>query len=95
MERFHGTLNQILRVYMERDDKSWQQYINIAAFAYNTKINKASQLTPFEAFIGRPKKLPIDLILPTPERRYKNEAAYVKDTMLQFEQMYELARDNT
>ena len=73
---------------MVREDTSWQDYIDVTASGYNTKINEATNVTPFEAFIGRLAKLPIDLILPTPERRYEDEAAYVRDTMIQFECMY-------
>ena len=43
---------------------------------------------PFEAFIGRPARLPIDLILPTPERKYETQTEYIRDTMVRFEKMY-------
>ena len=95
VKRFHRTLNQILSVYMEIYEKSWQHYIDTAAFAYNTKINEATLMTTFEAFIGRPAKLPINLIMPTPEKRYKNEAEYIQDTMLRFEQVYKYIHDQT
>ena len=52
VERFHRTLGQILHCFMPRDEKNWTKYISIAAFAYNTKINKTTNLTPFETFIG-------------------------------------------
>ena len=80
---------------MERDEKSWQQYIDTVAFTYNTKINKATHLKPFKVFIGRPAKLPIDLIIPKPQNRYENEAVYDKDTLLWFDRMYKLAYNNT
>ena len=73
---------------MEREERSWQRYIETTAFAYNTKINEATQLTPFKALIGRPVKLPINLILPTPQKRYENEVAYIQDTMLRFKRRY-------
>ena len=95
VERFHRTLNQILRIYMTREEKSWDRYVDTAAFAYNTKINESTSTTPFEAFMGRPAKLPIDLVLPTPQQRYENEAAYVQDTMHRFERMYEHMRRHT
>ena len=90
VERFHQTLNMIKRVYLNRDDRSWHRYTDIAAFAYNTKVNETTGVTPFEAFIGRPARLPIDLILPTPERKYETQAEYIKDTMVHFEKKVQL-----
>ena len=66
VERFHRTLNQILRLYMDRQDREWPKIIRVAVFAYNTKANSSTEVTPFEAWMGRRAKLPIDMVLPTP-----------------------------
>ena len=95
VERFHRSLNQILRVYMQREEKSWDRYISTACFAYNTKVNETSGVTPFEAWMGRPAKLPIDLVLPTPQKRYDNESAYIEDTMRRFEVMFGWIKRNS
>ena len=62
---------------------------------YNTKVNEAMDVTPFEAFMGCPAKLPFNLIRPLPQKRYENELAYFQDTLLWFERMYEHAHKNT
>ena len=77
VERFHQTLSQISWTYLNREERSWHRYINIATFAYNTKVNETTGVTPFEALIGRPAKLPIDLILPTPEKKYETQTEYI------------------
>ena len=69
-ERWHRTLNQIMRVYLQREDKSWERLLSMACLAYNTKANATTGISPFEAFLGRRAKLPIDLIVPIPDKQY-------------------------
>ena len=94
VERFHRSLNQIFRVYMNRDDKSWDRFIPMATLAYNTKVNATTGVTPFEAWMGRAPRLPIDVIIPTPEKRYSTEDQYIQDTMRRFEVMFSKMKEN-
>ena len=54
---------------MNRDDKSWDRFIPMAILAFNTKISQTTGVTPFEAWMGRAPILPIDVIIPAPEKR--------------------------
>ena len=92
VERFHRSLNQIMRVYMNRDDKSWERFVSTACLAYNTKVNATTGVTPHEAWTGRPARLPIDLVIPLPKRNYDHEDSYITDTMRRFEVMYAAMR---
>lgn len=92
VERFHRSLNQIMRIYMNREDKSWERYVSTACLAYNTKVNSTTGVTPHEAWTGRAAKLPIDLIIPLPTKSYNNEDSYITDTMRRFEVMYAAMR---
>ena len=92
VERFHRTLNQILRLYMDRQDREWPKIIRVAVFAYNTKANSSTGVTPFEAWMGRRAKLPIDMVLPTPGYRYENEQEYINETLNRFHIMYRYIR---
>jgi len=92
VERFHRSLNQIMRIYMNREDKSWDRYVSTACLAYNTKVNSTTGVTPHEAWTGRAAKLPIDLIVPLPTRSYNNEDSYITDTLRRFEVMYAAMR---
>ena len=67
----------------------------MATFAYNTKVNATTGLTPFEAFIGRPARLPIDLVVPTPDRQYPDADGYIQETLIRFEEMYRFMRKHT
>ena len=95
VERFHRALNAIMRCYMDREDRDWESYIPMCCFAYNTKINSTTGITPFEAWMGRPAKLPIDLVIPTPQRVYGDENEFIKETERRFHTMYTYMRNNS
>jgi dUTPase len=95
IEAFHKSLNQILRCFMERDEKSWDKYLPAACFAYNTKVHETTAITPFEAFFGRAARLPIDLVIPTPDRVYPSQSAFVDETLRRFELIYAHLQKNS
>ena len=92
IERFHRTLNQILRLYMDRNDPKWERVIKMAVLAYNTKASSATGITPYEAWMGRRARLPIDLVLPVPGYQYENEHEYITDTLRRFHLIYRYVR---
>ena len=92
VERFHRSLNQIMRVYMERQERNWDRYVSMACLAYNSKINSTTGVSPFEAWMGRAPRLPLDIIIPKPQKNYQNEDEYVTDTLRRFEAMYAAMR---
>ena len=67
--------------FESRENKGWEQFISTVALAYNTKVNTATGVTPFEAWMGRTPRLPIDLIIPPSEKRYPPEEGNNRDTM--------------
>ena len=70
VERWHRVLNAIMRTYLERDDPGWLKVISLSCLAYNSKVHTTTKISPFEAFFGRRARLPIDLIMRTPDKRY-------------------------
>ena len=93
VERFHRTLNQMMRIFTERGDPEWSRYLSVACLAYNTKVNESTGLTPFMAMMGREARMPIDLILPTPAVR-GNVQQHVQATLDRFTTMYQFIRKN-
>ena len=95
VERFHRVMNAIMRCYMDRGDRNWESYIPMCCFAYNTKINSTTGVTPFEAFLGRPAKLPIDLVIPAPQKVYGDENEFIKETERRFQTMYAYMKERS
>ena len=92
VERFHRTLNQTMRVFMEREEIYWDRYLPAFLMAYNSKVNSASGVTPYYAFYGRELRLPIDLVLPAPEKENVNE--HVKTMIKRMQNVYQYIRKN-
>ena len=95
VERFHRTLNTIMRTHLAREDAGWARFLPMATFAFNTKVNATTGMTPFEAWMGRTAKLPIDLIIPTPDTRWADTDAYIQETLVRFQEMYAFMRKHT
>ena len=95
VERFHRTLNSIMRTHLAREDAGWSRFLSMATFAFNTKVNASTGVTPFEGWMGRAAKLPIDLVVPTPDRQWADVDAYIQETLIRFEEMFRFMRKHT
>ena len=58
IERFNGTLKQILRALCEMDPDHWVGLLQPAVFAYNTSVHEATGVSPFYALFGREARAP-------------------------------------
>ena len=56
---------------MVHHDNQWEKIIHVAVFAHNTKATIG--VMPFETWMGRRARLPIDLVIPTPGYRFETE----------------------
>ena len=94
VERWHRTLNAMLRIFMEREDTQWNRYLSGMVLAYNTKVNATTQITPFMAMFGRKCRLPVDLIIPPPQEPEENLNQHVEATINRFKWIYQFMRKN-
>ena len=92
VERFHKTLNQMLRTTLERDDLQWDKVLPALTLAFNTKVHCSTGLTPFFMTFGREAKLPLDLIIPSPETNNTNLHDFTSSLLRRFRLMYEYVR---
>lgn len=81
VERCHRTLYTMLKVFMERDDKEWAQYLPAMTSAYNTKVHASTGVTPFYATFGREARLLADLVLPTPGTSETDQNQHIKNSI--------------
>ena len=88
VERFHKTLSSMLRVMLPREDTEWDQHLPAITLAYNTKVCDATGVTPSLAFLGREAKLPIDLIIQTPDIGFETQDHGVRHLMSRYTKIY-------
>ncbi|CDJ27988.1 uncharacterized protein EMH_0036660 [Eimeria mitis] len=52
-ERLNRTLEQMLRTYIQTDEKDWERLLPALELAYNTTSHSSTELSPFEVMIGQ------------------------------------------
>ena len=60
-ERFNATLCQVLSTYTNENQTNWDEFIQVALFAYRTSIQETTLKTPFELLYNRDPRLPNNL----------------------------------
>lgn len=58
VERFNGTIKQILRTLCGAYPETWSLMLQSATFAYNTSMSESTHMSPFAALYGREPRLP-------------------------------------
>ena len=94
VERWHRTLNMMMKTFLDREDREWSKYVPAMVMAYNTKVNSATGVTPFFATFGREARLPVDLVLPTPDEEERTINGHVEETLKRFNRIYAYMRAN-
>jgi len=52
-ERMNQELEQYLRMFIDHHQEQWQEWLGIAEFAYNNKMQTSTKVLPFKANNGR------------------------------------------
>lgn len=52
-ERVNRTLEQMLRTYIQSDEREWERLLPALELAYNTTSHSSTELSPFEVMIGQ------------------------------------------
>lgn len=65
-ERYNRVLGTQLAIFAEHKQRTWDNYLQALAFAYNTTKHSSHQMTPFYLVYGRNPTKPLDLVIPKP-----------------------------
>ncbi|GBN12921.1 Transposon Ty3-I Gag-Pol polyprotein [Araneus ventricosus] len=92
-ERFNKTLADMLSMYVDVEQRNWDQILPFVTFAYNTSRQETTGLTPFYLLHGREAETTLDTIFP-----YSPDGApqdYLQRLLNQTEESRQLARLRT
>ncbi|GFW90079.1 transposon Ty3-I Gag-Pol polyprotein [Trichonephila clavipes] len=64
MERFNKTLVEMLSMFVDAEQKNWDEILPFVTFAYNTAKQETTGFTPFYFFHGREAETTLDTMLP-------------------------------
>ena len=73
-ERTIQTLEQYLRIFINKDHKNWDELLGQAEFTYNSNKSASTNLSPFEAMNGYQPLTPVSIALTRPDNRIDKEA---------------------
>ena len=62
VERFNGTLKSMLRKFVSRSQKNWDEYLPYLLFAYREVPQESTGFSPFELLYGRRVRGPLDIL---------------------------------
>ncbi|KAL4132497.1 hypothetical protein QTP88_009636 [Uroleucon formosanum] len=92
LERFHRTLAEYLRHYVNKNQTDWDEYVAFAIFVYNTTVHTTTNHQPYELVYGFPATVPHTLSR-TPQARY-NYDDYAYELKQKLQETCKSARNN-
>ena len=99
VERFNGTMKQMLKRLCEEQPKKWDRFINALLFAYREVPQESTGFAPFELIYGRTVRGPMQILRELwtekeVEDEVKNSYQYVIDLKERLEQTLSIAHQN-
>ena len=98
VERFNGTLKAMLKKFVSRNQKDWDEYLPYLLFAYREVPQESTGFSPFELLFGRHVRGPLDILRESWTGDVENEetpvAAYVVQMRDRLQEMAELVKEN-
>ena len=99
VERFNGTLKQMLRKMSTERPKDWDRYVGALLFAYREAPQASLGFSPFELLYGRTIRGPMSILKElwtgeVKESQVKTTYEYVLDLKNRLQETCQLAREN-
>ena len=97
VERFNGTLKMMLRKFVSRNQKDWDDYLPYLLFAYREVPQESTGFSPFELLYGRRVRGPLDVLRESWTGCAAEETtaiAHVVEMRNRLEEMSELVKTN-
>ena len=67
LERYHRTLNSMLRKIVEASQRDWDTKVQFVMAAYRASVHEATGYTPKFLTLGRETQAPLDIVLGPPK----------------------------
>ena len=95
VERWNRTLMLMLRTLLQSHADNWDEYLQMAVFAYRTTPHRSTGFTPFELVQGRDPVFPKDALFSATEKVYSdNDYTYVRKLITQMKEVWSQASKN-
>ena len=91
VERFNGTLKEILRKSAQVDGRDWDKLLPYVLFAYREALQESIGFTPFELLYGRDIRGPLDVVKEEWETHPKSDLNVVSHIMMMRERLEKMS----
>ena len=93
VERYNRTLEHQLAIFVNENQRDWDEHIPLLLMAYRTAIHESTGITPAKMMMGRQLRLPLDLLMgPTPQVHTNCKGEYVEKLLDGLEVAHKFAR---
>uniref|UniRef100_A0A3Q2QXS5 Integrase catalytic domain-containing protein n=1 Tax=Fundulus heteroclitus TaxID=8078 RepID=A0A3Q2QXS5_FUNHE len=96
VERFNRTLLQMIRCYVDQNQKNWDEHLSLLTAAYRSAQNSSTGFSPNMLMLGREVHQPQELWLGLAERTWseKDPLEYVHDLEKTLGEVHDMARQH-
>ena len=94
-ERFNRTLAAMLTMYCEKNQNTWDEYLQSVMMAYRSSVHKATSKTPNSMVLGREIVLPLQAVIGQPsndEDEIKDVDGYLDTLKKKLKENHDIAR---
>ncbi|UYV68182.1 K02A2.6-like, partial [Cordylochernes scorpioides] len=77
VERFNRTLTQHLTMFVDKNQKDWDQHLPMLLMAYRSAEHESTGYSPARMLFGHELRMPCDVLLGRPEETFENTNEYI------------------
>lgn len=98
IERQNSTIIKMLNPYVSKNQKDWDEHVDLVMLAYRSSVQASTGFTPTMLHIGREVRLPVDIVFGTPElldsETEKDKTSYTINLEKKLLKVHEIVRQN-
>ena len=94
VERYNRTLQGMLSLFVEENQRDWDEYVAVLCMAYRASPQESTNVTPNMMMLGHEVNLPVDILYgqPVTDEHFESESEYVETLKKKLEAAHEFAR---
>ncbi|UYV82442.1 K02A2.6-like, partial [Cordylochernes scorpioides] len=93
VERFNRTLTQHLTMFVDKNQRDWDQHLPMLLMAYRSAEHESTGYSPARMLFGHELRMPCDVLLGRPEETFENTNEYISHLEERMLSIHQWARE--
>ncbi|UYV73203.1 K02A2.6-like [Cordylochernes scorpioides] len=93
VERFNRTLTQHLTMFVDQNQRDWDQHLPMLLMAYRSAEHESTGYSPARMLFGHELRMPCDVLLGRPEETFENTNEYISHLEERMLSIHQWARE--